>query len=185
MRRASRLPRPDVLISLLAAFSLAALLETSASAQDFDHWCWEADEVHARVDEDALIIFHDAALYNCCPDPFDYTVSLEGSTIRVRESEVLTEPCYCICCFDLAVTIEGLPPGDYELEFSWYDYEGEAWLARWLEVAIPDAGQAHLPAVADRYNSGCLAAQAVPETASPEPDDEEPPSWGRIKALFD
>ena len=81
--------------------------------------------------------------------------------------------------------IAGLPPGDYELEFSWYDYEGEVWLARQLEVTIPDAGQVDLPAIADTYNSGCLATQSVPETSSPEPDDEEPPTWGRIKSLFE
>jgi hypothetical protein len=178
-------PTPATRAILAAALLATLLAATPAAAQYLDLWCWEADEIHARVEEGALIVFHDAAVYNCCPDSFDYEVSLEETTIRVREIEILTMPCDCLCCFDLAATIEDLPPGVYQLEFSWYDYEGATWLAHWFEVTIPDAGQAQLPAVVETYNSGCLATQSVPEASIPGPDEPASPTWGRIKTLFE
>ncbi|MCK4414801.1 MAG: hypothetical protein KAY32_14800 [Candidatus Eisenbacteria sp.] len=173
---------------LLASFILVTALTAAAApahAQDFDLWCWEADEVHARVEGATIAVFHDATVYNCCPDPFEYEIVLEENVIRVREVEVLSNPCYCICCFDLAVTIEDVPPGDYTLEFTWYDYEERDWLVRLLDVSVPDAGQADLPAVGETYSSGCIEAQSVPDSAGPNEDDQRSPTWGRIKSLFD
>jgi hypothetical protein len=32
-------------------------------------------------------------------------------------------PCDCICCYDVQSTIEGLVPGEYTVEYRWFDYE--------------------------------------------------------------
>lgn len=144
------------------------------------------DEFITEVDDNSLIVYHNGALYNCCPDPFEYSVAQDDSLIVVTETEVLSNPCFCICCFDLSVTIEDLAPGVYYLVFTWFDYETDTWQEVVLDVVIPNLGQPPLPIVVDTYLSECY------QEPSAIPDDEHtgnrpPPklhSWGLIKALY-
>ena len=152
---------------------------------DCPDWCWDDDQVYAEVAGGRVAVFHDATIYNCCPDPFEYEISVEGDFIRVREIEVLSNPCYCICCFNLAMTIEDVPAGDYTLEFTWFDYETDDWLARSLEISVPDEGQAAFPALGDTHSSGCIEPQSVPDEPNPGDQEEVSPTWGRIKHFFD
>jgi hypothetical protein len=160
-------------------------------------WLIQADRVEAQwsecddsfateIDGNSLIIHHDGALYNCCPDPFNYTVDQDDSLILVTETEVLSNPCFCICCFDLSVTIEDLAPGVYDLIFTWFDYEADQWQEVVLDVVIPNVGQAPLPAVVDTYLSDCYQdPTAVPDDR--DPGNRPPPeqyTWGLIKTLY-
>ena len=164
---------------LLIAGFLAAAPWTGVRAQEL--WCWEGDEIAAVVDGSTIRLFHDAALYNCCPEPFVYEVDLIGQEIFVHEVEVLVTPCYCICCYDMRTSIEDVPAGDYQLHFDWFDYESDDWVERVLEVSVPEIGQAGPWQLGSVFDSGCVAAAGVPEE---EPDDPESPTWGRLKALF-
>jgi hypothetical protein len=168
-------------VLLGGAMIFPALSVAPAAAQDL--WCENADDIHAAAQDSTITVYHDAAVYNCCPAPFTYEMWQEGSLIHVREIEILIDPCYCVCCFDLRVAIEHAAPGNYVIDFSWFDYEGAAWRNRLVEVHVPDAGQQERPALGPSSSSGCLEAQAVPEPEWP-PHLGPQSTWGRIKGLF-
>lgn len=149
-----------------------------------EEWCLDADEVRALVIEDTVYVFHDAALYNCCPEPFEYDIALEGSTISVREHEVLENPCYCVCCYNLYAQVLGVPPGSYVLEFRWFDYESADWQVRLLDLVVPDARQEESLAIGESGGSGCLTEADVPDPEPPVGPASGSPTWSAIKALF-
>ena len=45
----------------------------------------------------------------------DYMISL-------RETEILTDPCYCICCYDVEAAVVDLTPGLYTIELCWLEF---------------------------------------------------------------
>lgn len=76
---------------------------------------WEPceDSVFAEVLDNTVIVYHTGAFYNCCAI-IEYTLEQEDIVINLVEKETFPEgPCYCLCCFDLSVSIEGLSPGVY------------------------------------------------------------------------
>jgi hypothetical protein len=101
----------------------------------------DRDEIWVEVDGSTISVFHQAALCNCCADEFFYGVSRVRNVIQVEETEVLELPCDCQCCFDLAVEIEGVAPGEYIIDFQWLDNETWEWRSWPLEVTVPDVGQ--------------------------------------------
>lgn len=147
----------------------------SASAQD---WCYNADSVYAVVIGSTIIVHHDAAFYNCCPDEFVYAITLNGSTIGIDENEILTDPCYCLCCYNLSTLIENAAPGEHQIVFRWYDYENNGWMERELVVTVPDCGQTGPTALGEAFWDGCITETSVPV---PVPQDW---TWGGIKTLF-
>ncbi|MBD3235475.1 MAG: hypothetical protein GF330_02085 [Candidatus Eisenbacteria bacterium] len=169
--------RSLVCLGLVLLFSAA-----TASAQYV--WCYDADEIYAEVEGSTVTVFHDAALYNCCPDPFAYTVICEGDTILIEEIEVLTEPCYCVCCHNLWMMLEDVAAGDYLLQFSWYDYEGFEYVQRELEIHVPDIGQGGLFAEGPVAVPGCVESSGVPDTGPTDEPDSSIVSWGTIKLLY-
>lgn len=71
------------------------------------------DSVYANVVLDTVNVFHDGAFYNCC-GVIEFDFQIGDTTIDVVETETFPEgPCYCDCCFDLRVSIGGVPPGAY------------------------------------------------------------------------
>jgi hypothetical protein len=85
--------------------------------------CEEGDMVEFTVDGSTLQVLHTNATYNCCPDDIVISLSIEGDVISLKEEEILTLPCYCVCCYDVEATVVDLAPGEYTVEFCWYDYE--------------------------------------------------------------
>ena len=51
--------------------------------------------------EGVLSIKHINAAFNCCPDSFGVEVHLEGDVITIVEQEYLTNPCFCLCLYDM------------------------------------------------------------------------------------
>ncbi len=153
---------------------MLTLCTTAASA----NWCEDADLIRVEVEGARVIVHHDAALYNCCPDPFAYDVQLAGGVMTMVETEVLTNPCFCICCFDLQATVEDVPAGDWVLVFEWYDYESAAWTSDTVSFTVPDVGQGDPPDLAGAERSECLVESSV--------DDPAPPGieWGRMKTYY-
>ncbi|MCK4411902.1 MAG: hypothetical protein KAY32_00025 [Candidatus Eisenbacteria sp.] len=146
-------------------------------------WCFNADDVWAEVSGTTVVIHHDATVYNCCPDPFEYQVHLEGGVISVREIEVLSTPCDCLCCFRLSAEIENVPPGEYTLEFCWYDYEVWDWVVLVLEVVVPESRAEGDLAIGTIRSSGCIDAASVPDPGIP-PEEVFTETWASIKALY-
>jgi hypothetical protein len=136
------------------------------------------DFIWAEVENSTVTIHHDGALYNCCTDGFDYAVSQQGAVIQVVETEILTNPCYCVCCMDNFVIIEGIAPGEYTVLFTWYDYETDDWLEWPLEIFVPDVGQGGSATLARSGSSGCYD----PTTA--QGGGTESATWGRVKARY-
>ena len=165
-----------ILVSIFAALVAGA---TSVNAQ---YWCENADRIYAEVDGSTITIHHKATLYNCCPESFDYVIDQQGLVIHVQEIEILPQ-CFCVCCFDLSVDIEDVAPVDYEVVFTWYDYESSAWLEEIVEVNVPDVGQSGILYVADILSSDCLTS---PTSSAPEPKEPglQRTRWGEVKALY-
>jgi len=165
---------------LLAVAVSCFVLAWGSSAFAQADWCWDMDLVHAIVTGNTITVHHDATVYNCCPTDFVYDVTIEGSDIRVVEHEILEMPCSCLCCYNLSVDIENVPPGEYSLIFVWTDYE-QGGQREWpLHVVVHAAGEGgELRVVPDRTFE-CIENQDVPE------DIPEPPAdtWSEIKKLF-
>ena len=81
------------------------------------------DEIDLVVADGTLNVLHRNATYNCCRDDIAISLSVEGDLLRLTEEEILTDPCYCICCYEVEATIVSIDPGTYTVLFCWYDYE--------------------------------------------------------------
>jgi hypothetical protein len=144
------------------------------------------DEILTRVVDGTILISHNGSEYNCCPERFDYQVEVGAGQIVVTETEILEVPCDCICCFDLGLRIEDVPPGAYTLVFRWYDYGQYLWVEQSVVVIVPDEGQGEQPQVTGLEQSDCYWG---PTAVPPEPGPGLPPepvlgTWGLVKAMY-
>jgi len=99
-------------------------------------WC-DPDAFVLTPGPGTLHVAHLSAEYNCCPDDILVTLVVEGSTLRLMETEILTHPCYCICCYDVESTVVNLVPGTYTVEYCWFEYDTNQIECRTEEVVIP------------------------------------------------
>ena len=159
---------------VLPSFTVLLCFTASPVLAQWD-WCWDLDDVYAEVIASTIRVHHDATLYNCCPERFDYAVSQQGNVIRIEETEINPQ-CACMCCYDLSVDVEDVPPGSYVVEFRWWDTEAGDWLSVPLEVTVPDVGQAGPLVLGPSAMSDCLTV------GIPEPNASS--TWGSIKALY-
>jgi len=170
--------------ALFAAFVVLALAMPSVASAQMG--CELPDEIVAHVQDGLIVVGHQNATYNCCPDEFLYEVSEEDDVIRVWEHEIRTYPCACVCCYMLGVTIDGVAPGEYRLEFHWLDYGTGAWVFETLPITVPPGPPPGRAGIVDTYSSGCLSSpQDLPEPPETSPDEGSESTWGRIKSLFD
>lgn len=95
------------------------------------------DEVEFTVVGGELHTRHLNAAYNCCPDEIAVSLFVQGDYLLLTEEEILTNPCYCICCYDVDSTVAGLTPGTYTVEYCWYDFDTSATECVIEEVVIP------------------------------------------------
>ena len=66
-----------------------------------------------------LDIEHINAAFNCCPESLGCEISLEDRTITFKEKEYFGQSggCFCLCLYDVAYRVTGLPPGKYQIRF--------------------------------------------------------------------
>ena len=164
---------------------LAILLMPVATLAQGYYWCSNADEVWAEVQGTSVVFHHDAALYNCCPNPFEYQVTWENGQLVVIEDEILINGCWCQCCYDLEIRIDDLPAGDSTVVFRWYDEETNVWVDAEIDISIPNTDEPEsLPGekvqIGDYWQSACLAS------AAPVPDEPDPTAhtWDRLKSWY-
>ena len=144
------------------------------------YWCSDQDDVWAEVADDQVVIHHDAALYNCCPSGFTYTLSEEDGQVVLTEEEVLVFPCYCLCCYNLTATLSDLEPGDNSLLFRWHDGEANADAEVLLEFTVPTG-----PALAAKAQvSGHDRSECLSEAAGVPEEEPSTRSWDGLKALY-
>jgi hypothetical protein len=136
-------------------------------------WCWGTDYFRTSVAGGVITVQHENALYNCCPDYFDYSINQEGALIRVVETEIATMPCACMCCYMLPVEIGPVAPGQYQIDFSWHDEEvGEGHIV--LDVTVPEWGKAGGLARGSVRVDRPPCQQNPPLAGSPDPNDQDP-----------
>ena len=132
-------------LASLGAGGLLLITLTATPAAQHEFWCWDADVVQAEVAGDTVCIEHSANLINCCPDPITWTVEIGDASILVEEhSQSL---CFCLCCYDLSLTLTDVPAGPWNLVYRWFDTEADAWTERILEIVVPDVGQTDGPPI--------------------------------------
>ena len=58
------------------------------------------------------------------------------NVLWLTEEEILTTPCLCLCCYNVESTIVDLLPGNYVIDYCWYDYEEDGEVCHREEVEI-------------------------------------------------
>ena len=155
------------------ALAVMFLLPVTAAAQ---LWCVDTDALRVEVDATtaALVVHHDGAMYNCCPEPIYYTLNPGDETLFITEHVAADPPCDCNCCYTLRMTWPAPPAGHWWIDFEWWDLESGEWRHLTDEVTIPDVGQDGADDT-EAWISDCLESPVTAGTAS----------WGRMKAIFD
>jgi len=64
----------------------------------------------------SYINFKDMINANCCLDKIELTMTLNGSLIKILETEYLTTPCFCLCDFPTTARLGPFDEGTYALE---------------------------------------------------------------------
>jgi len=134
---------------------LMMLLAGTGLAQGYP-WCSTMDNVFAEVDAEELVLHHQKATYNCCPDSFTFTITISNDSLYVTEREVLTTPCSCLCCYNISTAIEGLTEGEWRVVYRWLDDDPWSWRDWHLAVTIGDPNQKGLGLITRSEASGCL-----------------------------
>ena len=74
-------------------------------------------ELELRYLGDGTVSFtHSNAVYNCCLDRIDLSLTSSGNTLRVIEQEVVTNACRCVCSYEVQGEITDLEAGTYTVE---------------------------------------------------------------------
>jgi hypothetical protein len=66
--------------------------------------------------EGRYIHFEDMMTANCCPDELGLEMTVEGNLITIRETELTTSPCRCICDYPVTAMMGPFEPGIYSVE---------------------------------------------------------------------
>ena len=121
----------------IGEYSNSGCLGGGPRDQDPDAPCVEPDRFVFTPGPGMLHVLHENATYNCCPDDILIGASFDGIMLRLRETEVLTNPCYCMCCYNVQATVVELGPGEYTVELCWFDWETDGELCHVETVVIP------------------------------------------------
>ncbi len=79
--------------------------------------------------------------FNCCPDSLTASVETHGSVISVDEIEWVSQPCRCLCLYDMEYDIDGMTAGTVTLQFNEpYLQEGDEILSITIDLAAEPSG---------------------------------------------
>ncbi len=73
-------------------------------------------EVEIIVDGLEISVLHKNAVLNCCLDSIIVEFTQEGTLLKLSEMEAVSNPCYCLCPFEVRATIRVPGPGTYVIE---------------------------------------------------------------------
>ena len=125
----------------------------------------QTDIIFAEVDGNYATIYNMAAYRNCCAGHEMY-VSKDDHDITWFQ-DVFNEICYCMCYFDLSVTIGPLDAGTYHVDVyrSWY-YGDSLYLGSTdFEIALP-SGPGNM-GIINSSQSDCYEYTDIPDAFSP------------------
>lgn len=143
-------------------------------------WCFDADQILLDLHpaDHTLTIDHRAAMYNCCPEPFQYQLESVPGVVEITETVLEEAPCDCICCFNTKVEVGPLSSGSWTIRFHWFDTEHGQWTVVEELVEVPPHEGDGGPAVLGQWPGDCLDAAPVP---GPE---IEPLRWDALKSRY-
>lgn len=131
----------------------------------------QADDIYAVVDGNVATIWHRESNRNC-GSLYQMDVSLTDNLITVTEVDT-GQLAYCLCWFDLAVTVGPLEPGDYTVEI--YSDEFDETHPYWGSTQFTIDGVGLL----DQTNSGCVGTREDTTFVEIEVDDDTMTlTWG-------
>ena len=94
-------------------------------------------DLRFSVDVDGSYInFKDMINANCCLDKIELTMTLNGSLIKILETEYLTTPCFCLCDYPTTATLGPFDYGTYMLEVYQRTNDSAEQLIGWTIVII-------------------------------------------------
>ena len=131
------------------------------------------EEVVFQAGEGTIVVSHNQTTYNCCCW-IGFEVYQDGFEIDIIEQENLDPPggCWCLCCFDIGVTIGGLDPGDYTVSITKrYDSGEPEELGPWVVTV-------------DGACDPLLIATYLPCVGASIQEGETKTSWGTIKSMY-
>jgi len=105
----------------------------------------------ADVQHDTVTINHIQTQRNC-GSRFIFEAEIDSNQILIIERDTSTTMYYCLCYYDLSVTLGSLPPGDYYAEVIGLDYM----VAETLEFGGIDFTIGQQISLLDMINSDCL-----------------------------
>lgn len=121
------------------------------------------DSIYANAVQDTVNVFHDGAFYNCC-GVIEFDFEIGDTTIDVVETETFPKgPCYCDCCFDLRVSIGGVPAGVYWVQVWNADKSVLYGKVRVVVGAAPSG----LPEISEFWQSDCYTVVPGKEREAP------------------
>ena len=155
--------------SLFVLFLVLFLVSPVIAFADSD-WCYDnGDFFFTEVHDGTIVLHHNAAHYNCCPDSITSVWTQEGYAFSVVET-AYNPHCICFCCFDLTTSVTQVPPGTYRIDFSWYNNEDWQWHHQILDVFVPEYGSGGPPEHPGSTQSACLdSPSAAPASPAPLP----------------
>jgi hypothetical protein len=96
---------------------------------------------YAYDGQSGLQLRHVNAVFNCCPDSVGGEIRIENHTITIDESEWLSNPCDCVCPFDVDYQVVDLPPGVYTIRVNeMYLPEGADLLEFTVDLRVTPSG---------------------------------------------
>jgi hypothetical protein len=108
----------------IEGYSNSGCLPGSGLTAEGDQYPWcGGDGMEITAEGRTIHIVHRNATYNCCPDDIEVILTELGNVLLLTETEILTIPCACLCCYDVESTVVDLSPGMYVIEYCWHDYE--------------------------------------------------------------
>jgi hypothetical protein len=98
----------------------------------------DSEQFVADVVDCDLIVRHIDAVYNCCIKEIKVSVSVSGNVIELYETEILEDPCDCLCPYDITTEISNLSAGTYSVQIIKRIINEDVLLGIIEDVVIPE-----------------------------------------------
>lgn len=126
---------PQLMASPAAAVASISHSGCKAVNTEPGDWCVVDDSFVIFPSPGSLHILHFNVTYNCCLTGIAITVDVQEDLIAIQETEVVEIPCFCLCCYDVGVTIVNLQPGAYNVRYCWRDSDMGG-IERCIEIPV-------------------------------------------------
>jgi len=107
---------PESPINRLGDPQLASYSNSNCLGSPMDKGEELSDEMIVKINGNNITVIHQNAVYNCCIDKIEVTLSISGNILKLIEKEIVGMPCACVCTFDIESVINNLSKGDYIIQ---------------------------------------------------------------------